>query len=84
MKSPDLDKARSEKKLSPAQFLAHYNENLPTQFPQASLLFLKEFKKTYPALFKDGAAWSLDQHRKKVMDWLPQHLKSLIDNPDHT
>ncbi len=84
MKAPDLDRIRSEKKLSPADFLKFYNENLPAQFPQASLPFLKEFKKAYPTLFKDNAPWSLDQHRKKVMDWIPQHIKSLVDNQAHT
>ena len=80
MKAPDLDRIRSEKKLSPADFLKSYNENLPSAFPRASLPFLKIFKKANPALFKDKSPWSLDQHRKKLMDWLPQHIKSLLDN----
>ncbi len=84
MKAPDLDRMRSEKKLSLGDFLASYNENLPTMFPRASLPFLKQFRKSNPNLFKDNGAWSLDQHRKKVMDWLPNHIKSLVDNPAHT
>lgn len=79
MKTPDLDKERSERKLSLTDFLESYNENLPSEFPRASLSSLREFKKTYPGLFKSGDdLWSLDQHRKKFMDWLPQHVKSLI------
>jgi hypothetical protein len=76
MKAPDLDKERSEELLSPAEFLDTYNATLPSGFPHASLSFLKVFKATYPALFKNQDAWSLGKHRKKVMDWLPQHLKS--------
>lgn len=77
MKSPDLDRARSERELTLPEFLACYNENLPTSFPRASLPFLKEFRLRYPGLFKVTGAWSLDVHRKKVMDWLPAHVKSL-------
>lgn len=77
MKTLDPVKERSEKKLTLADFKTSYNENLPSRFPRASKPFLREFKKAYPALFKDDDTWSLDQHRKKFMDWLPQHIKSL-------
>lgn len=71
MKLPDIDRIRSEKPLSFSNFLKSYNENLPTQFPRATLALLREFKKKNAFLFKnDGNSWSLDQHRKKVMDWL--------------
>lgn len=71
MKLPDVDRIRSEKSLSFGAFLKSYNENLPLQFPRASLALLREFKKNNGALFKnEGNLWSLDQHRKKVMDWL--------------
>lgn len=70
MKLPDLDRARSEKSLSFGEFLKAYNEKLPVQFPRASLPLLKEFRKAHASLFKADNAWSLDQHRKKVMDWL--------------
>lgn len=75
MKLPDLDRARCEKPLTPAQFLAAYNEKLPADFPPATAPLLKEFKKLHETLFKNSDAWSLDQHRKKVMDWLPAHLR---------
>jgi len=77
MKAPDLDKERSEKKLSLADFLKYYNEDLPTAFPRASTPFLREFKKAYPGLFNGEDTWSLDQHRKKFMDWNPQRTKAL-------
>lgn len=70
MRLPDLDKERSEKSLSFGDFMKSYNEDLPSQFPRASLVLLKEFRKAHLTLFKDGNSWSLDQHRKKVMDWL--------------
>lgn len=75
MKLPDLDRARSEKLLSFSDFLKSYNENLPLQFPRASLALLREFKKVHAALFKSDNSWSLDQHRKKVMDWLTSRVR---------
>lgn len=70
MRLPDLDKERSEKSLTFSDFMKSYNEGLPLQFPRASLALLREFRKAHAALFKDNNSWSLDQHRKKVMDWL--------------
>ncbi len=69
MRTPDLDRARSEKSRSFAEFLKLYNENLPAAFPQASATLLKQFRADHAELFKNGD-WSLDLHRKKVMDWL--------------
>jgi len=51
-------------------FLASYNKNIPASFPQASVAILKKFQGTYPMLFKKGNMWSIDQHRKKLIDWL--------------
>ncbi len=76
MKTPDLDRERSEESLTLSNFLKSYNHVLPLEFPRASLALLREFKKTHDTLFKSGDAWSLDQHRKKVMDWLPSRLKA--------
>ncbi len=70
MKAPDLDRIRSELSRSLDGFLASYNENLPLTFPRASAALLEEFRSTHDKLFKKGSQWSLDQHRKKVMDWL--------------
>ena len=74
MRLPDLDRERSEKLLSLPTFLKSYNEGLPSQFPRASLQLLREFKKTHGPLFKRNDSWSLDQHRKIVMNWLPSQL----------
>lgn len=77
MKLPDLDRVRSEKRRTLVEFLRSYNEGLPSQFPQASLPLLREFQKENKALFKNDAVWSLEQHRKKVMDWLTVRTKSI-------
>ena len=70
MRLPDLDRERSEKHISFAEFMRSYNADLPAAFPHASAALLKEFRKSNESLFKDGDLWSLDRHRKKVMDWL--------------
>lgn len=76
MKLPDVDRLRSEKSLSFGDFLKSYNEDLPLQFPRASLPLLREFRKAHAPLFKGDNAWSLDQHRKKVMDWLTSRSRA--------
>jgi len=38
---------------------------------------LKVFQAKNAHFFKNEGAWSLDQHRKKVMDWLPSYLNSV-------
>jgi len=70
MRLPDLDKERSERSLSFGDFMKSYNDGLPLQFPRVSLPLLREFRKVHATLFKNNNSWSLDQHRKKVMDWL--------------
>jgi hypothetical protein len=61
----------SEMRISLADFLTSYNKNLPTGFPKATTILLKKFKETHPLFFKHGDLWSLDEHRKKIIDWLP-------------
>lgn len=61
----------SELRISLADFLKSYNKNLPQGFPKASQALLREFKLTHPLFFKHGDLWSLDEHRKKIIDWLP-------------
>lgn len=71
MKKYGEELAISEKRVSLADFLKSYNKNLPTGFPKASTALLKKFKETHPLFFKHGDLWSLDEHRKKIIDWLP-------------
>lgn len=58
-----------------AAFMRAYNENMPIGFPHVTLSLLKKFQDAHPTLFKHGDAWSLDRHRKKLMDWLPQNSR---------
>lgn len=66
-KEPNL----SEMQISLGDFLKSYNQNMPESFPRASAALLKKFKDSHPLLFKHGNLWSLDEHRKKIMDWIP-------------
>ena len=70
MRTPDHDRERSEKKRTLSDFAVLYNENLPDSFPRVSEELLKEFKSGHSGLFAAGKGWTLDQHRRKVMDWL--------------
>ena len=53
-----------------ADFLKSYNENIPAHFPPVSVEILLKFKESHTTLFKNGDLWSLDQHRKKIIDWM--------------
>ncbi len=65
----------SEMQIPLPDFLKSYNENIPDGFPHASVSLLKKFKELHTTLFKHGDLWSLDQHRKKLMDWLPRNIE---------
>ena len=84
MRGPDLDRENSERRLTLAEFLAAYNIGLPTGFPRASTPLLRVFSQKYPDFFKNSELWSLDQHRKKVMDWLPNHLRASAHSEEAT
>ena len=77
MKGPDLDRERSEQTHSLAEFLKLYNQDLPATFPRASKALLEEFQSTHAEFFKVSQDWSLNIHRKRVMDWLPAHAPSV-------
>jgi hypothetical protein len=77
VKLPDLESERSLKERSLTDFLNSYNKNLPFKFPSATEAALLKFKEVYPSLFKGNVSWSLDKHRKKFMDWLPQYHRSI-------
>lgn len=51
-------------------FVQYYNENIPASFPRATLKALQQFKESHRDLFKGGDKWTIDKHRKKLMDWL--------------
>ncbi len=62
-------------------FMESYNKSIPVNFPHVSIEILKQFQALHPSLFsarggsafggKNDDKWSIDRHRKRVMDWLP-------------
>lgn len=62
---------------SAAVFMESYNKSIPIGFPEVSTKALKEFQVVHPALFKHGNEWSVDRHRKRLMDWLLTHHDSI-------
>lgn len=66
----------NEQVITLIDFLRSYNNTIPESFPRASIAALKKYKDEHGNFFKDGDAWSLDLHRKKIMDWLPNNLKN--------
>ncbi len=67
----------SQAQVSFSDFLESFNKSMPMAFPRATLVLMKKFKDAHTMLFKHGDLWSLDQHRKRLMDWLPRNIKSL-------
>ncbi|MBP9711349.1 MAG: hypothetical protein KBD50_03790 [Candidatus Pacebacteria bacterium] len=53
-----------------AVFVQYYNKNIPTNYPRASVEALETFKANNTDLFKGGDEWTIDKHRKRLMDWL--------------
>ena len=67
------DKEQQELNETPvtlAKFLEFYNKGVPSGFSRASVALLKKFQETHPTLFKGKDMWSIDRHRKKLIDWL--------------
>jgi hypothetical protein len=60
--------------MAAAEFLESYNNNMPSGYPHVTLEILQRFKDSHPSLFKSNGLWSLDQHRKKMIEWLPQNI----------
>ncbi len=54
-----------------ALFMESYNKGIPANFPHPSVKLLKAFQSLHPMLFKHGVEWSIERHRKRLMDWLP-------------
>jgi len=71
-KKRDADLELSQEMTTPVIFLTSYNQGIPPSFPQATLADLRQFEVAHPGLFKVSGYWSLEKHRKRLMDWLPQ------------
>jgi hypothetical protein len=65
----------SELPMTEAEFLTSYNQNMPESYPHVSLSIMQRFKEAHTNLFKGKGFWSLDQHRKRMIEWLPQNLQ---------
>lgn len=66
---PDLNLVEVKTK----DFVQYYNENVPDTFPRASIRALEKFQEKYPGLFAESKEWTIDKHRKKLMDWLSSY-----------
>jgi len=63
----------NEREMSAIEFMESYNKNMPVTFPRASAVLMRKFREDHSGLFRHGDLWSLDQHRKRLMDWLPKN-----------
>ncbi|MFA6253909.1 MAG: hypothetical protein WC640_01445 [Candidatus Paceibacterota bacterium] len=54
-------------------FANYYNKNIPASFPRATKEALEEFKTTHATLFDTSGRWTIDKHRRRLMDWLPSY-----------
>lgn len=70
MKNYKEEAAASQVRISLDDFLTSYNAILPERFPRATKKLLEEFRDSHATYFRKGDSWSLDDHRKRVMDWL--------------
>ena len=61
------------KATSLVDFVRYYNLNIPEAFPRASLKSLHAFQLKYPSLFDATREWTIDKHRKRLMEWLPSY-----------
>jgi len=61
---------------STSDFIEYYNKNIPKSFPRATAEVLEEFQAKFPSLFKGKSEWTINKHRKKLMDWLSSHQTS--------
>ncbi|MEK7650207.1 MAG: hypothetical protein AAB367_04610 [Patescibacteria group bacterium] len=72
-KRRDLVLEHNQEMTTLGSFLESYNTSIPTGFPKVSLENLKDFQRLHPMLFKNKDEWSIEKHRKRLMDWLPSH-----------
>jgi len=56
-------------------FVEYYNKNIPASFPRVTVDDLVSFKQTHQSLFVGKGDWTIDKHRKKLMDWISSRRK---------
>ena len=74
MKRRDVQLELNQAHTTVEVFMKAYNQTIPRGFTVVSVVMLKKFQEAYPLLFKNKEEWSIEKHRKKLMDWLPSHL----------
>ncbi|MEK7148169.1 MAG: hypothetical protein AAB758_02625 [Patescibacteria group bacterium] len=62
-----------EMPMSAAEFMESFNKNMPEGYPHVTISILERFQQAHLSLFKSRNTWSLDQHRKRMIEWLPQN-----------
>ena len=60
--------------LTSSEFVESYNRNMPEGYPHVSIAILEKFRNCHLSLFKSNDLWSLDLHRKRMIDWLPLNI----------
>ncbi len=73
MKRKSFESEANIAKTPMLEFIEAYNKTIPAGFPRATPEALEQFRITHTALFKGKAGWSVDKHRKRVMDWLSSY-----------
>ncbi len=76
MKKKEKEPKLHENSISLSEFKDSFNQNMPETFPKVTEEQLLRFKKEHIAFFKHGDLWSLDLHRKKIIDWLPRNTEA--------
>ena len=64
----------NETPMTAQEFLKSFNDNMPQGYPLVTPEILEKFKLAHPHLFKSPNLWTLDLHRKRMIEWLPQNL----------
>ncbi|OHA60336.1 MAG: hypothetical protein A2607_01930 [Candidatus Vogelbacteria bacterium RIFOXYD1_FULL_42_15] len=58
-------------------FVDYYNQNIPPVFPRATAKALEKFQTDHPGLFDDSKLWTIDKHRRRLMDWLQSYQETV-------
>lgn len=74
MKKPSSRIVPMDTPMTEGEFIDSFNKNMPEGYPKVTIDILKRFKEAHLSMFKGKGMWSLDQHRKRMIDWLPQNL----------
>ena len=73
MRRPNPELEYNQLKITLSSFVEAYNRGIPSDFPHATVSILKQFQAAHPVLFRSSDEWSLERHRKRLMDWLAAH-----------